>query len=179
MRSHLMQAEYVGVFCELLKNLSDGIEISYNSAGVLSHMLSDGPSAWEAVAPKREEATQAVIAAIQTWQLNARRFINYRSFEPILRLVPLFNCPASQYWSIWALANLTSVDENKYCPYVVHEGGMPLLKQAVDNPQTATPVRDLAKSVLNNVRKWAQGMDVDLVELQKQPPSRWNSTCDS
>jgi len=167
MRAHLMQAEYVSVFCELLKNLSDGIEISYNSAGVLSHMLSDGPSAWRAVDPSREEATQAVIAAIATWQVSARRFINYRSFEPILRLVPLVCCPASQHWSIWALANLTTVDGNKYCSYVVDEGGLPLLEQVAADTRPSAAVRELTKSVLANVRKWATENDVDLNDRKK------------
>ena len=34
-------------FSALLSNLTDGIEISYNSAGVLAHMVSDGADAWQ------------------------------------------------------------------------------------------------------------------------------------
>lgn len=57
-RCHLMQDEYINIFryfflfliifsfSSLLRNTSDGIEISYNSAGVLSHLVSDGEDAW-------------------------------------------------------------------------------------------------------------------------------------
>lgn len=100
------------------------------------------------------------------------RGLPFRSFEPILRLVPLVDSPASQHWSIWALANLTTVDgersgydywmltemsgflASKYCQYVVHEGGMPLLEQVVSSLRTSARVRELAKAVLVNVKKW-------------------------
>lgn len=54
MRSHLMQNEYVAVFCELLKNLSDGIEISYNSAGKCFFIfvwIVESGKAWETKLP--------------------------------------------------------------------------------------------------------------------------------
>jgi hypothetical protein len=36
--------------------------------------------------------------------LGAKRFINYRSFRPILGLVPVYDAPGSQQWAVWALA---------------------------------------------------------------------------
>lgn len=38
LRSRLMKAEYIGRFCELLNSDRDGIEVSYNAAGILSHI---------------------------------------------------------------------------------------------------------------------------------------------
>uniref|UniRef100_A0A915ISZ0 Zyg eleven-related protein 1 n=1 Tax=Romanomermis culicivorax TaxID=13658 RepID=A0A915ISZ0_ROMCU len=98
-------------FSELLHNLSEDIEISYNSAGVLAHMLSDSYSSWTSTAPTREEVSTEVISVAKSWLLNSKRFINYRSFEPIIRLLHAYHSPASQYWAAWALANLTTVDE--------------------------------------------------------------------
>ena len=43
----------------------------------------------------------------------------FRSFEPILRLVPKFEAPESQHWSIWALCNLTTM-YRKYTTLTVH-----------------------------------------------------------
>ena len=48
------------------------------------------------------------MAAIESWELTTSRNINYRSFEPILRLVDVFDTPQVQHWAVWALANLTT-----------------------------------------------------------------------
>lgn len=53
-------------------------QVSYNAAGVLSHMASDGPEKWVISAPKREEVLQRMVAAIERWDLTAERNINYR-----------------------------------------------------------------------------------------------------
>lgn len=47
--------------------------------------------------------------AIERWNLNTERNINYRSFEPILGLVRCYETPECQHWAVWALANLTKV----------------------------------------------------------------------
>lgn len=41
--------------------LVDGIEISYNSAGVLAHMVSDGDAAWKSVSVSRDVVMQKII----------------------------------------------------------------------------------------------------------------------
>lgn len=41
--------------------LVDGIEISYNSAGVLAHMVSDGDVAWISVSVSREHVMARII----------------------------------------------------------------------------------------------------------------------
>lgn len=38
LRSRLMKTEYIGRFRELLNSDRDGIEVSYNAAGILSHI---------------------------------------------------------------------------------------------------------------------------------------------
>ena len=61
--------------------------MSYNAAGVLAHLVSDGSEAWRIESPPRQEVVDKMVYAIGTWDLNSNRNINYRSFEPILRLV--------------------------------------------------------------------------------------------
>lgn len=78
LRGELMNSDYVSVFVQLLEIVEDGIEISYNSAGVLSHMLSDGRNAWTITEPSRADVELAIAKAIEKWKLDARRFINYR-----------------------------------------------------------------------------------------------------
>jgi Zyg-11 protein homolog len=109
-------------------------QVSYNAAGVLSHMASDGVDGWTISEPKREVVLGRIVNAIDRWDLDSKRNINYRyvfeshvmcarncyfihsfrlfrSFEPILRLLNVDHTPECQYWAVWALANLTRV----YC----------------------------------------------------------------
>ncbi|VDO39204.1 unnamed protein product, partial [Onchocerca flexuosa] len=154
LRTQLMLDDYINIFCALLTMLVDGIEISYNSAGVLAHMVSDGEAAWSKVSVSRAFVMDKIIKATNTWDLEAKRFINYRSFKPILRLIPMFDAPASQHWAIWALANLTSTDRDKYCAYVLHEGGIPLLQQVASDERSSEKMRSLANIVLRNISEW-------------------------
>jgi Zyg-11 family protein len=121
LRSRLMTTEYISVFSELLASRSDGIEVSYNAAGVLAHIASDGADAWTIETPSREEVLDRMIEAIGRWNLEAERNINYRSFEPILGLIKCYDTPACQLWAIWALANLTKVThpENFKCQIII------------------------------------------------------------
>ena len=73
-------------------------------------MLADGAGAWTIREPKREDVLDRMTEAIERWDLNTKRNINYRSFEPILRLVRVHHTPQCQHWAIWALANLTNVE---------------------------------------------------------------------
>lgn len=113
LRYRLMTSEYILVFSELLESNSDGIEVSYNAAGVLAHIASDGAEAWTIESPSRESVLDRMIQAIERWSLETERNINYRSFEPILGLLKCYDTPACQIWAAWALANLTKVS-NRY-----------------------------------------------------------------
>lgn len=84
-------------------------QVSYNAAGVLAHIASDGPTDWTIDTPSRDEVLSRMARAIERWNLNTERNINYRSFEPILGLVRCYETPECQHWAVWALANLTKV----------------------------------------------------------------------
>lgn len=134
LRNRLMKSEFITVFSNLLDSDSDGIEVkmifflfkiylhalnfslilnmlqvSYNAAGVLAHIASDGPTDWTIDTPSRDEVLNRMSKAIERWNLNTERNINYRSFEPILGLVRCYETPECQLWAVWALANLTKV----------------------------------------------------------------------
>lgn len=85
------------------------LQVSYNAAGVLSHMASDGCEAWTVDEPARDAVLARIETAVDRWDLRAERNINYRSFEPILRLLHAYHTPQCQHWAVWALANLTTV----------------------------------------------------------------------
>lgn len=85
------------------------MQVSYNAAGVLAHMASDGPEVWTVDEPARDAVLNRVAEAVNRWDLHAERNINYRSFEPILNLLHAHHTPQCQHWAVWALANLTTV----------------------------------------------------------------------
>lgn len=73
------RAPFFSIFgSNLLESKADGIEVSYNACGVLSHIMFDGPEAWGICEPRREEVEERMWAAIQSWDINSRRNINYR-----------------------------------------------------------------------------------------------------
>lgn len=114
MRNRLCKSDLISTFRHLLFQTNDGIEIPYNSAGVLVHIMSDGAEAWHAACDlvtshSRQDVIEDIETAIDKWDIQSERNINYRSFEPIFRLVEQFNNPICQRWSCWALANLTTV----------------------------------------------------------------------
>lgn len=88
--------------------------MSYNAAGVLAHIASDGPDAWTIDEPAREDVLIRMVKAIERWNLTSERNINYRSFEPILGLVRCYDTPQCQHWAVWALANLTFVSKTNF-----------------------------------------------------------------
>ncbi|XP_075991413.1 protein zer-1 homolog isoform X2 [Anticarsia gemmatalis] len=155
LRPQLMNKLFLSVFYELLDSCSDGIEVSYNAAGVLAHMASDGPEAWTVDEPAREMVLQRVAAAVERWDLHAERNINYRSFEPILSLLHAHHTPQCQHWAVWALANLTTVYPDKYCNLVESEGGLRLLNELLARPTPYDLIKKLASIVINNCAKYA------------------------
>ena len=86
LRPKLMTKEFVEEFDFLLDSCRDGIEVSYNAAGVLAHMASDGPDSWTIKHPERVHVLSRMSRAINRWNLKSERNINYRSFAPIIKL---------------------------------------------------------------------------------------------
>lgn len=97
LRPQLMTSEFITVFSDLLYSTSDGIEVrlvvngkinlaitfnclqvSYNAAGVLAHIASDGAECWKIKEPKREDVLNRIVTAIDRWDLDSKRNINYR-----------------------------------------------------------------------------------------------------
>ncbi|CAG9832003.1 unnamed protein product [Diabrotica balteata] len=159
LRHYLITPEYLSVFARLLESQSDGIEVSYNSAGVISHIASDGPDVWTVQEPSRHYVLSKMVEAIESWNINSQRNINYRSFEPILQLAKVYHTPECQHWAVWALANLTKVYPEKYCGLVEREGGLRLLKELIYQPMVPPRVKVLASMVVENCRNFQETLD--------------------
>ena len=131
-RKRLMTSAFVEEFSFLLDSHTDGIEVSYNAAGVLSHMASDGAEAWTITCPARDHVLERLVRAVNRWDINTNRNINYRSLSPIIGLLSVAHTRECQLWATWAIANLTKFDEPKYCPLVEQEGGLKHIKLIIE-----------------------------------------------
>ncbi|XP_050432826.1 protein zer-1 homolog [Adelges cooleyi] len=153
LRPRLMQGHFLKVFSDLLFSTQDGIEVSYNAAGVIAHLASDGKKAWIVKTPPREKVLERMTQAIQNWNLDADRNINYRSFEPILQLAQVRHTPQCSHWAAWALANLTKVYPEKYCSIVIAEGGLRIMEELLDDNDSMISqpgvIHSLAQTVIN------------------------------
>lgn len=80
LRYRLMHVSYINRFVMLLDSESDGIEVSYNSAGILAHIASDGLEIWNRHLPgcSRDLMLKKMENAIRRWKINSKRNINYR-----------------------------------------------------------------------------------------------------
>uniref|UniRef100_A0A8K9WLR1 Protein zer-1 homolog n=2 Tax=Oncorhynchus mykiss TaxID=8022 RepID=A0A8K9WLR1_ONCMY len=156
LRPQLLTPQFISVFSDLLDSKADGIEVSYNACGVLSHIVFDGPEAWGMEEPLRDTVMDKMMAAIQSWDVTSRRNINYRSFEPILRLLPQSIAPVSQHWATWALFNLVSVYPSKYCPLLVKEGGIVLLEKVLELQTSHEETKDMARKVMEQCENFKE-----------------------
>ncbi|XP_066502049.1 protein zer-1 homolog [Hoplias malabaricus] len=156
LRPQLLTSQFITVFSNLLDSKADGIEVSYNACGVLSHIMFDGPDVWTVEDPEREWVMDKMWDAIQSWDVSSRRNINYRSFEPILRLLPQSISPVSQHWATWALYNLVSVYPGKYCPLLVKEGGIALLEKVMELDSSHQETKDMARKVMEQCENFKE-----------------------
>lgn len=173
LRSHLMYPPCVSVFTNLMHSYTDDIEVSYNAAGTLAHMASDGVKAWTVDKPSRDQVLEYMVEAIDRWNISAQRNINYRSFVPLLRLVDVYHTPQCQHWAVWALANLTHVYSSKYCALVVEEGGIEKLQTIISDPRPYKRTKELAQFVIDNCSRYNNNSDNTNAP---QPPTDSNST---
>lgn len=83
LRYHLRKKDFINRFVMLLDSQSDGIEVIYNSAGILAHLISDALPLWDDPSEPYENDKARILMkmdeAISRWDLNSKRNINYRS----------------------------------------------------------------------------------------------------
>ena len=157
LRPKLMTKELVEEMADLLDSDQYGMAVSYNAAGVLAHLASDGAAAWTFLEPGREEVLERLGRAVSRWDVRYRWKINinYKSLAPIISLAGLSSTPQCQMWAVWALANLTSVRPEEHCSLLLQEGGLALMETILQ--QNCGEVRDWARLVRNNLRAWQAG----------------------
>lgn len=169
LRSHFMDADLLYRFLKLLSNPIDTIECSYNACGILAHIMSDGHQIWDKKlgnSVSRPFFLMNMRIVIACWPMNSKRNINYRSFEPIVRLLKPHVPSEAQYWALFALTNLTRVDPAKYCPMLVPHQGLESLRDIANQVYpTEHYVTNLAQITLYQYEKFL--VDNDLFGLEQ------------
>lgn len=176
LRVEFMDERYIERFHTLLFSEIDGIECSYNACGILAHLVSEGELFWEMHMYEkfpREEILISMQSVISEWPINSRRNINYRSFDPIVKLLDTDITPEAQYWAVFALTNLTRINPAKYCPMLLPNDGLVKLRKLTEPRATRSYVQNLAKIAVYQYEKFEadttlSGLEeCDSIDLEK------------
>merc|ERR1712179_147036 len=171
-RKRLMTPAFVEVFSFLLDSQTYGVEASINAAEVLSHMASDGPAAWTISCPARDSVLERLVRAVDTWDINTNRNINYNTLSPIIGLLSVTHTRECQLWATWAIANLTKFDEPRYCPLVEQEGGLQQIREIVydivsevltSNNSVNEKLVNLGQRVVISIETWRKNSEYSLL----------------
>lgn len=185
LRIKFMKERYITRFYVLLSSQIDGIECSYNACGILAHLVSEGQVFWNSHLPQHvshQFLLDGMRLAISKWPINSTRNINYRSFEPIIRLLEPDVAAESQYWALFALANLTRINPAKYCPMLLPFNGLSKLDYLAQDGVSTSFVTNLARLTIYQYKRFEldQGLtgleqcdsiDLDVVRNFYAPPN--------
>ncbi|KAF5887511.1 protein zer-1, partial [Clarias magur] len=158
LRPQLLTSQFLTIVSNLLESKADGIEVSYNACGVLSHIMFDGPDVWTVENPNRETVMDKMWDAIQSWDVTSHRNIESRSFESILHLLPQTVSPVSQHWAMWSIYRLVFVNSNKYCPLLVKEGRIAFLERLLKLESSHQDTKTMARQVMEQCENFKEDL---------------------
>lgn len=149
LRDTLMREDFIEHCRNLLFNKQ--IEVSYFAAGIVAHLLHEGPDMWKLSEDKRSELRYALHKSISGWQNPEGEMVAYRSFSPFFPLLTCYSIGEVQLWSVWAIHHVCSKNPSKYCPMLIEEGGVEILEDITNSISPVahhSDVLELAKKVL-------------------------------
>uniref|UniRef100_F6Y9R7 Protein zer-1 homolog n=1 Tax=Ciona intestinalis TaxID=7719 RepID=F6Y9R7_CIOIN len=150
----LVNSTLIQLFCELISKESPNIEIAYNACGTLSHLMSEG--LWTIDQPKQEDVISIMTTAIDSWEIDSNRNINYRSFIPILNLVES-EVPVCIHWAVWAFRNLCGQDD-RYIKMLLKENGREVLS-LVENKNVGENTKEMTRWLLQKLESYSQDLN--------------------
>ncbi|XP_070563133.1 protein zyg-11 homolog B-like isoform X2 [Ptychodera flava] len=143
-------------FIEHVKNLLSGdqIEVSYFAAGIIAHIASDvGREGWTLSQDLRQQLLKALHDAILSWENPKGEMVAYRSFSPFFPLLGPDGIAEVQLWAVWAIQHVCTKNSVRYCPMLIREGGVRVLKDLIACPDTRGEVRNIAKNILEVLKQ--------------------------
>ena len=128
--------------CLELEN--SNLEVTYNVAGTLCHVMAEGDAYWaahELSYELRRALLDRIAEVVGNWCQATERWINYRSVKPIIGLLRPELETEIHLWASWALLSLCTVNPEKYCDMCRAEGALEAMKTLVLRADTSEAVR--------------------------------------
>ncbi|XP_064606209.1 protein zyg-11 homolog B-like [Liolophura sinensis] len=151
LRQALMREDFIMLAKRLLK--VQDIDVSYFAAGIIAHLASDGEQAWLIAGTDREDILRDLGETVREWQQPQGEMVAYRSFSPFFPLLNCYDMPSVQLWASWAIQHVVTRNGKRYCPMLVKEGGVELLRQMVANPKTEATVVTTLTNILSLLKE--------------------------
>ena len=111
------------------------LEVTYNIAGTMCHILAEGKMFWVEsglTLEFRRRVLDDIAIVVQRWTLTPERWINYRSLRPLVDLLnPAFDSEV-HLWATWAMLSLCFVNGPKYCEMCYREQGLSSIQTLID-----------------------------------------------
>lgn len=146
LRPALMMDEFITSLSCLLK--SSHIDVSYFAAGIIAHLASDGSQAWLVRSISRENLLHELGQVVLSWKPPEGEMVAYRSFTPFFSLLSCFEAPEVQLWAVWAIHHVCTKNAKRYCPMLLEEGGVDMLRDMITQPHTHQNVAEICRKIL-------------------------------
>ena len=127
-------------------------ELQANSCRILSYILGQESVEWPQDCLSREKISILLMDTCKGSLMNGPLLVRYGSFHVAVALLSQQVSEAPKYWAVWLLNRYTLIDPDEYCPIVVRDGGVPVLKQ---QDHAHDYVKDMANSILKRIESYA------------------------
>ncbi|XP_077981711.1 protein zyg-11 homolog B-like [Glandiceps talaboti] len=153
LRHTLLKQEFIQHVKTLLEG--DQIEVSYFAAGIIAHIASDdGQQLWTQPHNLRQQLLKSLHDAIVCWANPKGEMVAYRSFSPFFPLLGPNGIAEVQLWAVWAIQHVCTKNSVRYCPMLIKEGGVSVLKTLLASKSTSDEVSKIADSILDVLKQY-------------------------
>lgn len=149
LRKSLMSEEIIDSIRSLLR--CEMIEISYFSAGVLAHLVSDGEEIWTLENVTRDLVLSELGTAIFSWSQADKEMVAYRSFRPFIPLLQCYSTFQAQLWALWAIQHVLTAHAQRYYEMLMNERIFHILHELKYSNCTNEVVRKKSITILDQL----------------------------
>ena len=125
-------------------------QVSSISCAVLSSFVSIGTLKWPENCRSRENVSSILIETCKQLSLTDPLSVTYISLQPSISHLSQEVSEAAKYYAVWILYMCIYNDPDRYCPMLISEGGVSVLKQ---QSRSHEYVQRLSKMILAKLRQ--------------------------
>eukprot|EP00794_Sanderia_malayensis_P003499 gene3500-3999_t len=118
---------HVGMLTDgLMQHVRDLIEneeksVSYFAGGIIANLLFHWKSTYQLLVTSKAELSEKLENAIERWGRLDSEIVTYRSFKPFLGLLECHHLPCIQFFSIWAIHHVCTLNSERYSELMTPE----------------------------------------------------------